>query len=449
MIGLMIRTPAHERRRLESLDQASLAQHQLTRFNALLAQILPANRFYADKLGPCVRALADLEELKSLPLTTKQELCGGAAAGTTAGNLTFPPDRYVRYHQTSGTRGRPLAVLDTLDDWAWWIDCWQYVLDAAEVTAGDHVLLAFSFGPFIGFWSAYEAAAERGCLVIPAGGLSSLARLELIGSMAATVLCSTPSYALHLADVAGEHELDLHKLGVRAIIVAGEPGGSVPATRGRIENAWNARVLDHAGATEVGPWGYGDLGGRGLHVLESEFIAEFLAVGSDRAAAEGELAELVLTSLGRVGCPVIRYRTGDVVRPVWDHGAARRFVLLDGGVLGRVDDMMVVRGVNIYPSAVEQIVRSFADVLEYRLTVRKCGAMDELSIEIEDRRQQPERVAEELRARLGLRVEVQAVPLGTLPRFEGKGRRLVDQRGGPADAADQRPQTAAARGEQP
>ncbi|MCH5375283.1 MAG: phenylacetate--CoA ligase family protein, partial [Planctomycetes bacterium] len=285
-----------------------------------------------------------------------------------------------------------------------------------------------SFGPFIGFWSAFEAVAARGALVIPGGGLNTLARLELIESAGVTAIFCTPSYALHMLEVAQQNQLDAASLDVSRLIVAGEPGGSVPGIRGRLEAGWNARVIDHAGATEIGPWGYADSAGRGLHVVESEFIAEFLAVETGEAAAEGELAELVLTALNRPGSPVIRYRTGDLVRPSWDTVEDNRFVFLEGGVLGRVDDMLVIRGVNIFPSSVERILRSFPEIVEYRMTARRVSEMDSLTVEIEDRLEQPDRVSKELRLRLGLRVDVQCAPLGSLPRFEGKGCRFVDER---------------------
>jgi phenylacetate-CoA ligase len=417
-----------ERRQREGWDRATLAEHQRQRLNGLLHVILPHNRFYADKLAGVRRPVASLDELREWPFTYKDELIAADHGDELAANRTFSLDRYSRLHQTSGTRGRPLVVLEMPEDWEWWIEGWQYVLDVAEITNEDRVLMAFSFGPFIGFWSAYDAVALRGALVVPTGGLNSIARLQLARTARATVLCCTPSYALRLLEVAAQHQIDAASLGVRAIIVAGEPGGSVSATRARIEAGWNARLIDHAGATEVGPWGYGDAAGKGLFVNESEFIAEFVSLKSGRPAEPGELAEVVLTTLGRAGSPVIRYRTGDLARPVWRSEGANRFVFLEGGVLGRADDMIVVRGVNVFPTSVEQIVRSFPEVVEYRATLRAVDAMDQLSIEIEDRLDQPLRVAEELKLRLGLKVEVVCVPLGSLPRFEGKGNRFVDQR---------------------
>jgi phenylacetate-CoA ligase len=424
----MLRTTDQDRRKLEQLPREELARHQLARLNELLAAVVGHNRFYAEKLGQVELPLSSLDDLPRLPYTFKDELVTARSGSEFAANLTYPLTRYVRYHHTSGTRGRPMPVLDTAEDWRWWIETWQFVLDAAEVGPEDRAFLAFSFGPFIGFWSAHDAAAARGAMVIPGGGMNTSARLELLRRTRATVLLCTPSYALRLAEVAAENQIDPAGLDVRRIIVAGEPGGSVPALRRRIESVWNARLIDHAGASEIGPWGYGEKEGRGLFIVETEFIAEFLALETGRPATDGQQAELVLTPLGRLGSPVIRYRTGDVVRPRFDAGGPNRFVLLEGGVLGRTDDMLIVRGVNVFPSSVEQIVRAFPEVVEFRVTVHRQNAMDLLSVEIEDRLQQPDRVARELHMRLGLKVDVRCVPLGSLPRFEGKGKRFIDQR---------------------
>jgi phenylacetate-CoA ligase len=410
------------------MTREELERHQLARINELVARLLPHNKFYEHKLARIRRPIESFEEFRQLPFTTKEELVATDSPQGFPANMTWPVERYVRFHQTSGTHGRPLAVFDTAEDWRWWMDCWQYVLDAAEVTAADRAMLAFSFGPFIGFWSAHDALLARGALVIPGGGMHSRARLELLERTGATTLFCTPTYALHLVEVAEASKFNLARSAVERIVVAGEPGGSIPSIRDRIERAWGARLFDHAGASEVGPWGYADSARRGLHVMESEFIAEFFSVETGEPAGSGELSHLVLTTLGRVGMPVIRYRTGDLVRPIWDAEGPNRFVLLEGGVLGRADDMMIIRGVNVFPTAIEQILHSFPEVVEYRMTARKNGAMDELVIEVEDHLSEPRRIAEELYLRLGLRVEVQLAPLASLPRFEGKGRRFVDLR---------------------
>ena len=274
---------AHDRRQLERLPRAELARHQLARLQELLAEIAAHNRFYAEKFSQVDGLpLTALEQLEQLPYTFKDELVTAAHPDAFAANLSYPLGSYVRYHQTSGMRGRPMPVLDTAADWQWWIDCWQFILDAAEVGPEDRAVLAFSFGPFIGFWSAHDALVARGGMVVPAGGMNTLARVELIRRTRATTILCTPSYALRLAEVARENRIDPASLEVRRVIVAGEPGGSVAAVRQQIESAWNALVIDHSGALEVGPWGYGDKAGRGLYILETEFIAEFhsLATGA-------------------------------------------------------------------------------------------------------------------------------------------------------------------------
>ena len=420
-------TSRAERDKLQQMDRGALAEYQVTRLNQMLESILPANPMYARKLAGQQLPVRNLEELIEWPFTSKAELQPGEGQ-LLPRNMTYDISRYVRFHQTSGTRGRPLMVVDTQEDWQWWIESWQSVLDAAELEDTDRALLAFSFGPFIGFWSAFDALTARRAMTIPAGGMSSLARLELARRSEATCLFCTPSYALHLAEVAREHQIRVDQLPIKKIVVAGEPGGSVAATRARIESSWQVSLFDHAGASEVGPWGVPDRSGTGLHVLESEFIAEFIGVESGQPANEGEVAHLVLTSLGRYGSPVIRYRTGDLVRPVWPKEGRNRFVLLDGGVLGRADDMLIIRGVNIFPSSIEQILHSFPEVVEYRITARKSGQLDQLEIDVEDHLEQPERIAEELLLKLGLKISVSCVPSGSLPRSEGKSQRFVDLR---------------------
>ncbi len=423
------RTDLAQRQRVQRLNSTDLERYQLERLNCMLGKILPANRFYANKIGPsCLLQLASLEELAGLPFTFKNELIAKGKLGGFASNRTWPIENYNRFHRTSGTRGKPLTVIDTAADWQWWLESWQPVLDCAQVKSSDRVVMAFSFGPFIGFWSAFDAVVERGCLVAPAGAMKTLARIDLICDIDATLIFCTPSYALHLAEIAQQNQINLASTAVRAIIVAGEPGGSIPEIRQRIESAWGARVIDHAGASEIGPWGFAASDGNGVFVNEAEFIPEFISIDTGDPAGEGELSELVLTSLGRYGSPVIRYRTGDLVRPSWNGAGKCQFVLLQGGVLGRSDDMMIIRGVNVFPSSIEQILRSFPEIIEYRMTAFKKASLDQLKIEIEDRLQNVERVRKELQVKIGLRVDVETVPVGTLPRFEGKGKRFIDRR---------------------
>ena len=409
---------------------ARLRERQLDRLNALL-RVAQKRPFYADRLAGLRLPLTSLEQLRQVPLLTKADLIP-ASQPKPAGMFDLPMSHYTRMHQTSGTRGWPLPVLDTQDDWRWWIRCWHYVFDVAQVTENDIAMMAFSFGPFIGFWTANDAMIDRGATCVPLGGMSSESRLKMIQDHGCTVLCCTPTYALHLVSTAKSQGLDLTKNSVSRIIVAGEPGGSLPAVRNRIEQAWDAKLIDHAGASELGAWGFGSLDGRGLHVIESEFIAEVLDFSGDdpggSEVAEGQIGELVLTNLGRYGGPAIRYRTGDIVRAFRNHDQPSTFLWLDGGVIGRADDMIVVRGVNIFPSSIESIVRETSESSEYRIIVEQIDEMDQIRIELEGTAEQAASVAQLLRDRLALRVDVAVLADGSLPRFEAKSRRLVDQR---------------------
>ena len=361
------------------------------RLSELVTTIYRRNTFYTrkfDDAGLSVERLQFPRDLERLPLTTKAELNADQAANPPWGTaLTEPLERYTRYCQTSSTTGRPLRWIDTNDSWQFLLDCWKAVYRAARVGSGDRVFFPFSFGPFLGFWAGFEAGTQMGLHCIPGGGMSSQIRLALIESVGATVVCCTPTYALRLAEIA-EHEHPLRPLAestVRLLIVAGEPGGSIPPTRERIERSWGARVIDHHGLTEVGPVSFECWESPGyLHVNEGEFIAEVLDPGTGRAVPDGEHGELVVTNLGRTASPVIRYRTGDiVVRRLTPCPCGRTWARLEGGILGRADDMVNIKGVNVYPVGIETVVRRFAEVVEFRSIVTAEHAMRSLTVEIE------------------------------------------------------------------
>ena len=418
---------------LETADRQLIQAHQLARLQQGMGRVLHHNGFYTRKFLSHHHqsfALSTFEEFAQLPFTTKQELVADQEVHPPYGtNLGYPLAEYVRLHQTSGTTGRPYKQLDTQESWDWWAECWTSVYSAANVSRDDIVFLAFGFGPFIGFWSAYEGAKRLGALTVPGGGMDSAQRLQAIQDVGATVLVCTPSYALRLAEVAREHGLDMRDSTVRVTIHAGEPGASIPATRQRIEQAWGARTFDHAGMTEMGAYGFTCEQQAGLHVNEGEFIAEILDPQHHRPVREGETGELVLTNLGRWGSPAIRYRTGDLVR----HGGyscpcGRSYLFLPGGILGRADDMLIVKGVNIYPSALANILHRFPEVQEYRIIVTNEGALDAINLLVECPTSLVHRLQETLHVALSLHVPVEAVAPGTLPRFEMKARRVEDRR---------------------
>jgi phenylacetate-CoA ligase len=418
----------------ETLPRERLADLQFGKLQAMLAELWGRNLFYTNKwqaAGVQPSDIRTLDDLARLPLTKKGELVADQAAhGPFGSNLTYPVEAYVRMHQTSGTTGVPLKVMDTNESWDWWGRCWGHVLSGAGVTAADRLFMAFAFGPFIGFWAAVEGARKIGAVMIPGGGRDSQQRLELMREAGATVLCCTPSYALRLAEVATELGFDLARIPMRATVHAGEPGASIPSTKQRIQAAWAAQCFDHAGASEVGAHSFEcHKQPGGTHLIESEYIAEVIDPQSGQAVAPGERGELVLTNLGRWGFPVIRYRTGDLVRTNLDRcDCGRSFLRFEGGILGRADDMVTVRGVNVFPAAVENIIRRFAEVDEFRITVSKLRQMDEMDIEVELSEGADPELVQEIGARLdsmlAFRPRVHQVARNALPRFEMKARRF-------------------------
>jgi len=416
-------------RTLETLEPERLLGHQWRRFRGMAEELLASNQFVGRKWRAAgVRSVEDLrswDDFRRLPLTEKEELVDDQTSNPPFGtNLTYALERYVRVHQTSGTSGSPLRWLDTQESWEWWARCWGFVLRGAGVGPADRVFFPFSFGLFIGFWAGFEGARALGALAIPGGGLDSPTRLAWMEALGATVLVCTPSYALHLAEVARERGIDLSKLPVRITVHAGEPGAGIPAVRARIEDGWGARAFDHGGMTEMGAYGYECTQQAGLHVNESEFIVEVIDPATAAPARDGEL---VLTNLGRVGSPVVRYRTGDHVRQAEAPcPCGRTFSRLEGGILGRLDDMLIVRGVNVFPAAIEGVVRRFPAIDEFQIEVFRAGELDEVRVLVEvGDATGASRLQEALRASLGIRLEVAPVPLRSLPRYDLKARRVV------------------------
>lgn len=399
-----------------AISTDEIRDQQLKKLRAGLTAVLTGNQFWRDRLD----SVDGWDDFKRLPLTSKSELLADQASHPPFGtNLTYSVDRYVRLHQTSGSSGElPLRWLDTAESWDWWLRIWaEHVYRAASVTPADRLFLAFSFGPFIGFWSAFGGAERLGALCISGGAMTSEQRVRSILDLGATVLLSTPTYALRLADVARGMGVDLAESSVRVTIHAGEAGASIPATRDAIEAAWSASSFDHTGMTELGPTGFSCSARDGVHLIESEFIFEVTDDG-----------ELVATNLGRWGMPLIRYRTGDrviVSREPCPCGSP--FMKIVGGIQGRVDDMFTVRGVNLYPSQVEDIVRRHPGVAEFVIEHRRERRMDEVALLVETSAASfsAERLEADLRQALGVRLDCRVVPSGTLPRSELKSRRIV------------------------
>lgn len=429
------------RSHLQTWSDADRRTHQQQRFDAMVNTMRADNAFYREKWDACAGLPAgrmDYGHLADFPFTSKSELLEDQARHAPFGtNLGSPREDYLRIHQTSGTTGTPLRVLDTRESWVWWCECWQYILDAAGVTKADTVMLAFSFGPFIGFWSAQAGLNHLGTLVITGGGMTSPQRLTAMRDLEATVLVCTPSYALHLAEVARQEGIDpARDLNIRVTLHAGEPGAGIPATRERIETLWGATAFDHPGASEVGAFGFSCEARNGVHINEAEFICEVIDPVTGAPTAPGESGELVLTNLGRASFPVVRYRMGDTVKPA-PRGACscgRTTMLLEGGILGRNDDMVTVRGVNVFPAAFQEIFNALPGIGEHRITAYRVDHMDQLYVEFETTpeaadQQHGEAVQRAIRESLGIRVSLEQLPPDSLPRFELKAKRFFDRRG--------------------
>lgn len=411
-----------------------LGEWQDERLRALL-QELQTNQFYQEKFRLAGLTLSDVRgaaDLRALPFTTKTELAAEQLAHPPYGRLlTYPLARYRYLHQTSGTTGRPLRWLDTKEDWESFLQCWGEVYCGAGVTENDLVFCAFSFGPYISHWTGIDGARRIGALTLSGGGMNSEQRLHAILENHCTVLVCTPTYALHLAEVAAGLGLDLTASQIRLTIHAGEPGASVPNVKRRIEAAWGARCFDHAGATEVGAWAFDCQAEDGaIHLNELEFIFEVIDSQTGQPVPEGVRGELVITTLGRPGMPVLRYRTGDLVELTTEPCACgRTLARIKGGVLGRADDMLTVRGVNLYPSAIDNLIRALPTISEYEVEIRRIAEMDDLLLKIEIGEEsvfaEVERALRAaFRTQLNIRVSVALAAPGSLPRYEFKARRF-------------------------
>jgi phenylacetate-CoA ligase len=424
--------------RLERASRADLRRLQARRLREQVAHARAHSPFYRRKLKGAP-ALHGLDDLRRLPFTTKDELKENQAAKPPWGDLLAVPFADVlRVHMTSATTGRPLAFLDTADDWHGFYHSYARSLYAFGVRKTDMVMAAFSYGPWIGYWSGFYAAQDLGCLVFPAGGLSTDQRIDALMTWPITVLGCTPSYALFLAEAAARKGIDLAKeTKIRLTWHTGEPGASIPATKAKIEAAFGARAFDLPGLTEIAAWGFECDARSGLvHVHEDYCYPEVLDEAGD-PVKPGERGELVFTSLYRKAMPLIRYRTRDVVQ-VADRRCpcGRTLLALEGGVLARLDDMKKVRGIIVYPRRIEELVRPHKGVDEFQVLFRRVEGLDDILVRVDpssalsaaEREGLRAAVAHDLQLGLGIRVTVEATEPGALPRWDHKARRVKDER---------------------
>ncbi len=403
----------------------------------------PFHRKLLDEAGVKPDDIQGVDDLQRIPFTTRDAWMKSQEEHPPFGEMTIQtPDDTIRYHTTSGTSGRtPLRVLDSRTDWKWISECWCYGFYGFGVRPTDRVFFAFSYGTFIGFWGAHYGCEKIGCLVLPSGNMNTANRVGLIDEVGATVVCATPTYALRLAQEAEDLGMDLPAGKVDRLILSGEPAGSIPASKRMIEEQWGAAAADTAGMTEIGTimmFECSDQPG-GTHIIEDHFIEEVIDPDTGEPVDYGEQGERVVTSFGRGAIPLLRYKTRDLVlkQPHTICGCGRTFDVYEGGIRGRVDDMLLIRGTNVYPRAVEAIVREYPAVDEFQIYLHtKDGIRDEIAVRCEVRsgfEGQWDAVARRLQSDLstnteGLGFKVLRVEAGTLPRFELKAKRVLDER---------------------
>ena len=433
----------HKNETMARDDLQRLQLHKLQKQCEWAIAKSPFHRRKYEDAGFGPEQLRSLDDLSRIPLMTRAEWMECQAKKPPFGDLiTATRDEAIRYHLTSGTSGRqPLRVLDGTKDWEWVAEMWCYGFWAFGVRFTDTVFFAFSYGSFIGFWGAHYCCEKIGALVLPSGNMSTENRVKQIVEMDATTVCATPTYALRLAQVAHEQGIDLPSSRVNKLIVSGEPGGSIPAVKRMLEQQWGAKCGDCAGMTEIGTIMTFECSHQpgGMHIIEDNFIEEVVDPESLEPVGYGEQGERIVTSFGRGFIPLVRYRSGDLVIKVPHNECTcgRTWDYYDGGIRGRTDDMKLIRGTNVYPRAVESIVREYYEIDEFQIVVwRKDNVRDEITVKVEvkpdsgaDANELLRRLGKDLAAaHEGLHFNLEAVGYGTLPRFELKAKRLQDLR---------------------
>ncbi|MDQ6692830.1 MAG: phenylacetate--CoA ligase family protein [Chloroflexota bacterium] len=431
----------------ETMPREQLTALQLVKLRRMCDWAYANSAFHRakfDAAGFKPEHLKTLDDLRRIPFMTREEWMESLVQHPMFGDIiTTDPANAVRYHLTSGTTGRtPIRVLDSTKDWDWIGEMWCYGLWAFGIRPGDIVYFAFGYGSFIGFWGAHYACEKIGALVIPGGAQTTEARIKQIMEMGVTTVASTPTYALNMWQKATEMGIDLARDSkVNKLIASGEPAGSIPAAKRQLEEAWGAKCGDTAGMTEVGTIMIFECSHQpgGTHIIEDHYIEEVLNPATDEPMGYGELGERVVTSFGRGFIPVLRYRTKDMVLkvPASTCTCGRTWDIYEGGIRGRWDDMKLIRGTNVYPRAVESIIREHNSIDEFQIYVwRKDDLQDEITARVEVKpgheaewqgleRDLGRDLAE---AHEGLRFNVERMEYGTLPRFELKAKRLIDVR---------------------
>jgi phenylacetate-CoA ligase len=449
--GLVAADSAYWNPKVETLERPQLEALQLAKLRHQVAWAAERSPWYRRTLAGLDPArLTSMDDLRRLPMLTRQDWMTSQGQHPPYGELpVVGGEGAIRIHTTSGTTGRePLRALDSRKDWAWIAEMWAYGIWGCGVRPGDTAYIAFGYGSFIGFWGLHYSMEKIGVLNVPGGAQPTEARMRQIIDFGATVVASTPTYALRLAQEAQALGIDLPGSAVARVILSGEPAGSIPQTKALIEEQWGAKAYDTAGMTEIGTIMVFECAHQpgGTHIIEDHVIEEVIDPDTLEPVGYGERGERVVTSFGRGTIPLIRYRTGDLVCkvPAATCSCGRVYDIYEGGILGRVDDMKIIRGTNVYPRAIEAIVREFPLVDEFQTVISRQGVRDEITLRVELKPEAEDHrwdgLAEMLHNKLalaheGLNFRIERAAEGELPRFELKAKRTVDLRDAPIGAA--------------
>jgi len=429
---------------METLSHGKIRDLQFRKFKKIFEWGYEKSKFHRslyDKAGIGPGDVRSFEDIRRIPTVEKSLMrdiqrkdpfpYGDA--------LCVPLDEVVEFRQTSGTTGQPVYQADTWQDWEWWSECWSYILWAQGYRPSDRVFLPFGYNVFVAFWAGHYAVERIGAEIVPGGVLDTQARILKIQELKCTAMMATPTYVLGMADTARKMGIDPTSLGVRKITCAGEPGASIPTTKKRMEDAWGARVYDHAGATEIGAWCFEcSAQSGGLHVNEAFFLVEIQDVETGEYIEEpGRRGKMIITALDRQAQPCIRFDSKDIIE--WSAEpcpCGRTFRSVKGGVVGRADDITKVKGVLLSPSAIEEVVRGMDGLgNEFEVIVDKDGDIDRIALKVEivkgregERKQIEAKLKDQLRLKTNLGYILEFHEYGTLPRYDVKAKRFKDLR---------------------
>lgn len=431
---------------LETLPREKLRQLQFKKFKEIFDWAYEKSRFYHKLYSDAgmepgdIRTFDDIKRVPKMEKSMMRDVQGEGKEPFPYGDiLCVPLEQVTDYRQTSGTTGQPIYQADTWQDWEYSTECYSYALYAQGYRCGDRLFVPFGYNIFIAFWAYHYAGEKLGCEVIPGGVLNTEARILKMQELKATAMGATPTYVLGMAETARRMGIDPPgDLFIRKITVAGEPGGSIPATRKRMEEAWGARVYDQVGSTEIGHWGWECQHQSGLHVNEALFLVEIEDVDTgEPITGPGKRGKMVVTSFNRMAQPCIRFDVKDLIQ--WNAqpcDCGRTFRLLEGGLKGRADDITKVKGVLLSPTAIEEVVRDIPQLSnEYQVVVTKKGDIDVITLKVEiipehkdDEAAIRAVLVDQLRVKTNLGYNIEFHEYESLPRSQTKSRRFQDQR---------------------